>query len=427
MIIECNKKLRFREGEGEVETCSQNAETGTSWSCSCFQTRRTASVPPCIPTTAPDVIHRGRAGGLPVDSIYNPNNVIMRGGAERRKSGGECVVGSLGCAPSSGSSDRFSSSWVDVGSGGGCEGIAYGVGDGFDSLIDRGMRKGHIACDTVLEGTGGKIRTVEVEIRQSIYLKEELKTREKSNQKGQPKWSNLVSIQPFNILNQTTSITKPPSCKRSARERITWTFAAVYSPATRFSCIASEAAVDAMKALTATPFRRRGAPAAAAATATLEREKTPTLPKLTAQNNTPIEEREPPNPKGAHVWIPLPGPDEETGGGGGGEREEAGGPTGGGGEEAAEEEAQVARWRRRPEEGPHRRRAARFDVRACVAGLSLPLAFAAAVVVRVKREGEGRGRWGLGVAASRRQAKSKSASNRGKKSSGGQNQLQNKL
>lgn len=180
----------------------------------------------------------------------------------------------------------------------------------------------------------------------------------------------------------------------------------MYSPATRFSCIASEAAVDAMKALTATPFRRRGAPAAAAATATLEREKTPTLPKLTAQNNTPIEEREPPNPKGAHVWIPLPGPDEEAGGGGGGEREEAGGPTGGGGEEAAEEEAQVARWRRRPEEGPHRRRAARFDVRACVAGLSLPLAFAAAVVVRVKREGEGRGRWGLGGAASRRQAKS---------------------
>ena len=46
--------------------------------------------------------------------------------------------------------------------------------------------------------------------------------------------------------------------------RITWTLAAVYSPATRFSCIASDAAVEAMNARTGTPLRRGAA-------ATLER------------------------------------------------------------------------------------------------------------------------------------------------------------
>jgi len=60
--------------------------------------------------------------------------------------------------------------------------------------------------------------------------------------------------------------------------RITWTLAAVYSPATRFSCIASDAAVEAMNARTGTPFRRGAA-------ATLERRERGK--KKTPQNQNP--------------------------------------------------------------------------------------------------------------------------------------------
>uniref|UniRef100_J3KYM5 Uncharacterized protein n=1 Tax=Oryza brachyantha TaxID=4533 RepID=J3KYM5_ORYBR len=132
-----------------------------------------------------------------------------------------------------------------------------------------------------------------------------------------------------------------------ALKRITWTFAAVYSPATLFSCIASDAAVEAMKALTATPFRRRGGGGAtAAAAATLESQSTPKKNKTTdaaristPRTTTPTREPALQNPKAAHVGSEgfLPRPDEEARGGGG-EREQAGGP-GGGGEEAAEEVA----------------------------------------------------------------------------------------
>lgn len=60
----------------------------------------------------------------------------------------------------------------------------------------------------------------------------------------------------------------------------------------------------------------------------------------------------------------------------------------------------MARWRRRPEEGPHRRRAARFDVRACVRGR--PLA-AARFCCRCCGEGEtgGGGEGTLGFRRSR--------------------------
>lgn len=52
-------QVRHRVDIGACITCNQNAETGTLYVPSSFQTRRTVSVPPCIPTTAPDIIHSG--------------------------------------------------------------------------------------------------------------------------------------------------------------------------------------------------------------------------------------------------------------------------------------------------------------------------------------------------------------------------------
>ncbi|CAL5398170.1 unnamed protein product [Camellia sinensis] len=42
--------------------------------CSLSQTSRTRSVPPCIPTTAPDIIHSGSSGGLPMTSVNRSIN-----------------------------------------------------------------------------------------------------------------------------------------------------------------------------------------------------------------------------------------------------------------------------------------------------------------------------------------------------------------
>jgi hypothetical protein len=53
--------------------------------------------------------------------------------------------------------------------------------------------------------------------------------------------------------------------------------AAVYSPATRFSCIASDAAVEAMNARTGTPFRRGAAPTATTLRAGREKKRHRTI------------------------------------------------------------------------------------------------------------------------------------------------------
>ncbi|KAL8167814.1 hypothetical protein V2J09_009313, partial [Rumex salicifolius] len=60
---------KHKEGSLQIFTCSQNAENGTSYSLKESQIWRTLSVPPCIPTTAPDVIQRGSSGGLPIVSV----------------------------------------------------------------------------------------------------------------------------------------------------------------------------------------------------------------------------------------------------------------------------------------------------------------------------------------------------------------------
>jgi hypothetical protein len=91
----------------------------------------------------------------------------------------------------------------------------------------------------------------------------------------------------------------------------------VYSPATRFSCIASDAAVEDMKALAATPFRCGTAAAATtldggntakSASKPLEREKA----SLPTRGEGRKDEAE----------MEAPGSEEESGGGGGG-REQA--------------------------------------------------------------------------------------------------------
>ncbi|KAG9156245.1 hypothetical protein Leryth_009126 [Lithospermum erythrorhizon] len=55
--------------EEKMTANSQNDDIGTSKFFNWFQTFLTASVPPCIPTTAPDIIQCGSSGGLPIVSV----------------------------------------------------------------------------------------------------------------------------------------------------------------------------------------------------------------------------------------------------------------------------------------------------------------------------------------------------------------------